>query len=165
MVIRSRRIVGTVSICVFALALTQDGFYLDRVPRNAWAPGWGEFAVGWISLFSGTLAWLGNPLLIASWIALFRKRVKGAAWFAFLAMLFMLSFLLNKKIVDSEAGSEARISGYGLGYWLWVLSSVVAAFGSLWVRADAADAAPASKAIVDPKTGPAVSEGKGADTR
>ena len=130
MTLRSPGKVGILSIAIFAVALTQDGFYLDRVGRNAWAPGWGEFAFGWISLFSGTVAWLGNPLLIASWIFLFKKKPGWAAGLAFLALLFMLSFLHDKRIVDSEAGTSSRISGYGLGYWLWLSSAFVAAFGS-----------------------------------
>jgi hypothetical protein len=37
-----------------------------------------------------------------------------------------LSFLLHKEIVGDEAGHLARITGYGSGYWLWVLSIGVA---------------------------------------
>lgn len=130
MTIRSPVKVCVCSICIFVLALTQNGFYLDRVGRDAWAAGWGEFVFGWISLFSGTVAWLGNPLLIASWVFLFRKKTSWAAGLAFLALLFMLSFLLNQRIVDSEAGTSTKISGYGLGYWLWLSSAVVVVLGA-----------------------------------
>jgi len=118
------------SMCVFALALTQDGYYIDHNPRDAWAPGWGEFAVGWIGLFSGTFAWLGNPLLIASWIAIFRKKAKASAWLSASALLIMLSFLHDKTIIFNENGSSARITGYGLGYVLWVASGVAALIGA-----------------------------------
>jgi hypothetical protein len=116
------------------LALTQHGYYLDHTPRDAWAPGWAEFGLGWITLFSGTLAWLGNPLLIASWVALCTRKRNWAAALAVLACLFMLSFLLNKRIIYSEAGSTARIAGYGLGYGLWVASAAAAAVGAWWAR-------------------------------
>jgi hypothetical protein len=128
---RSPVVIFSLSICIFILALTQKGFYLDHVPRDAWAAGWGEFAVGWLSLFSGTVAWLGNPLLIASWITFFRRKLKWSAVLSFLALLFMLSFLLNKRIVYSEAGNSSKISGYGLGYWLWLLSAFVGMCGAL----------------------------------
>jgi len=128
--IRSPATVCAISIGIFLIALTQNGYYLEHAPHDAWAPGWGEFAVGWISLFSGTVAWLGNPLLIASWIALYRKRVQVAATLALLALVLMLSFLLNKRIIFNEAGSESGISGYGLGYWLWVSSAFVVVLGT-----------------------------------
>jgi hypothetical protein len=156
MTIHSPRTVGLVSLGIFAVALTQDGFYLDRVGRDAWAPGWGEFALGWISLFSGTVAWLGNPLLIASWITLFRGKIKWAAGLAFVALLFMLSFLLNKRIVDSEAGTSARISGYGLGYWLWLSSAFVVVFGTVLILSARSKAAPRP----NQSSGPALSSGE-----
>jgi hypothetical protein len=156
MTIRSPRTVGILGICVFVVALTQDGFYLDRVGRDAWAPGWGEFALGWISLFSGTVAWLGNPLLIASWITLFRGKIKWAAGLAFVALLFMLSFLLNKRIVDSEAGTSARISGYGLGYWLWLSSAFVVVFGTVLILSARSKAAPRP----NQSSGPVLSSGE-----
>jgi hypothetical protein len=131
--IRPQATVCVISLCIFLLALTQNGYYLDHVPRDAWAPGWGEFAFGWLSLFSGTIAWLGNPLLIASWITLYRNRVKASAILALLALAVMLSFLLNKKIIFNEAGSESRISGYGLGYWLWVTSALVVVLGTCFI--------------------------------
>jgi hypothetical protein len=120
-----------ISICVFAVALTQDGYYIAHNPRDAWAPGWGEFAVGWLSLFSGTIAWLGNPLLIAGWITFFRKRAKPSVCLSALALLFMLSFLHAKTIIINEAGGTAKITGYGLGYWLWAASSLIALVGAI----------------------------------
>ena len=153
MSIRTPSAICILSISIFAVALTQDGFYLDHAPRNAWAPGWGEFAVGWISLFSGTLAWLGNPLLIASWITLFRGRVKLSALLAFFSLLFMLSFLLNKRIVINEAGSESGIAGYGLGYWLWILSALVAVGGAWQARGTPAAIAPGSGQALNPTPG------------
>lgn len=131
MPLRSPVIVCTFSICIFSLALTQDGFYLEHIPRDAWAPGWGEFAVGWISLFSGTIAWLGNPLLIASWITQFKRKEKWSVVLAIMALLFMLSFLFSRRIVYNEAGASSKIDGYGRGYWLWVLSALVAVCGAV----------------------------------
>jgi hypothetical protein len=40
----------------------------------------------------------------------------------------MLSFLAHKSIVSSEAPTYSIITGYGLGYWLWLSS---AAFSGL----------------------------------
>ena len=118
------------SMCIFAVALTQNGYYVGHAPRDAWAPGWGEFAVGWMGLFTGTIAWLGNPLLIAGWITFFRKRAKASAYLSALALLVMLSFLHDKTIIINETGSSAKITGYGLGYVLWVASSVAALIGA-----------------------------------
>ena len=124
------RLAIILSIGVFAVALTQNGYYVGHNPRDAWAPGWGEFAVGWYSLFSGTIAWLGNPLLIAGWITFFRKNAKASACLSALALIVMLSFLHDKTIIINEAGSSAKITGYGLGYALWVTSSLVALIGA-----------------------------------
>ena len=154
MTARSPAKVCICSIGVFIVALTQNGFYLDRVARDAWAPGWGEFAFGWISLFSGTVAWLGNPLLIASWIFLLRMKPKWAAGLAFLSLLFMLSFLLNKTIVDSEAGTTSRISGHGLGYWLWLSSAAVALFGACLILGTAPKTAPMPNPLAGPANRP-----------
>lgn len=127
---RLPKILAFISIGLFAVALTQNGYYIDRPNRNAWAPAWGELAVGWISVFSGTVAWLGNPLLFASWVALFNKALRAAGLFAAVALGFMLSFLLNRTIIDSEAPSYARITGYGLGYWLWLSSAATVVIGT-----------------------------------
>ena len=75
---------------------------------------------------------------------------KWAAGLAFLGLLFMLSFLLNKTIVDSEAGSNSRISGHGLGYWLWLSSAAVALFGACLLLGTTPKTAP----VPNPLSGP-----------
>lgn len=82
-----------------------------------------------------TFSWLANPLLILAFLAI-RRDAKIAMRLALVATAFMLSFLLFDNILDKEAGGYATITGYGAGYWLWLLSSVTTLAGSavLWLK-------------------------------
>lgn len=51
------------SVGLFVLCLANDGYYIEGSNPRAWAAAWGLLLVGWIGMFSGTLAWLANPAL------------------------------------------------------------------------------------------------------
>ncbi|OGT89257.1 MAG: hypothetical protein A2286_14135 [Gammaproteobacteria bacterium RIFOXYA12_FULL_61_12] len=119
------------SIGMFVFALTQDSYYIDGSNPHAWASAWALFWMGWLGLFYGCFAWIGNPILIASWAIFFEKEYQVGFWASIGAILFMASFLLYKTVVSSEAPSYSVVTGYGLGYWLWVASAGLSAAANL----------------------------------
>ena len=93
-------------------------------------PAWGLLLIGWMGLAYGTFTWLGNPALIAAWMLFFNKKPTLSLLAAFIALVFMVSFLFQQTVVSSEAPSYSRIVGYGTGYWLWLTSGVLQVVGS-----------------------------------
>jgi hypothetical protein len=114
----------TVSLGLFVFALTQRCFCTER--------DCGEPGEGAAILFSGSfgfflswsnLTWLANPLLLTSWIVI-NRNPKLSFTTSLLATIISGSFLLFLNVIDDEAGNYDRITGYELGYWLWVSSSL-----------------------------------------
>jgi len=119
------------SIALFALCLANDGYYIEGPDPRAWAPAWGLLLFGWIGLFSGTIAWLANPALLTAWVMFYFGRYRRSAAFALIAAALMVSFLFAKTVVSSEAPTYSKVTGYGLGYWLWVASAFVLLIGAI----------------------------------
>jgi hypothetical protein len=65
------------------------------------------------------------------WLLLAVRQRRSAAACAFAATACAGSFLFCKTIVSDEAGNRSRITGYGLGYWLWLASAAVLLAASL----------------------------------
>ena len=123
------------SLGLYALALTQDGFYIGGNNPRAWSPGWGELIAGWVSVMEGTSAWLANPLLFIGWITYRSSNRSVPLMCASAAFILAVSFLGVKRVVVSEAPTFAQVTGYGAGYWFWVLSALsllVANLARLW---------------------------------
>lgn len=114
-----------VSVALFAACLTQDGYYIEGPNPRAWSPAWGLFLFGWIGVFFGVFAWLANPLLLASWYLLHKHRYRSSLYIASIALLLAGTFLLHSHVVSSEAPTYSKITGYGVGYWLWISSALV----------------------------------------
>jgi UDP-N-acetylmuramyl pentapeptide phosphotransferase/UDP-N-acetylglucosamine-1-phosphate transferase len=113
------------SVLLFAVSLTQDGYYIARDGFDKADPAWGLLLIGWLGM-GETLAWFANPMLLAAWLLTWRKQGIPAIVAASLALVLSLSFLLTDKILCDEAGNRSPIIGYGYGYWLWIASIVVA---------------------------------------
>ena len=47
--------------------------------------------------------------------------------------MIALSFLFFSQIISDEAGNYSKITSYKLGYWLWVLSSLIMFAGNFWL--------------------------------
>lgn len=126
------------SIAIFAVSLFFNGFYLESDNPTAWSSCFGLLLIGWLGIVDGMIAWFANPLLAASWLLFHWARTrKISLWLAIAALLVALSFLLVSDVMRDENSNRARISAYGLGYWLWLSSITVAIFGcALGVRAD-----------------------------
>jgi len=99
----------------------------DNCINSAVAFLFGGFAV----LSSGAaISWLANPLLIVSWILIYKK--KKAAWMTALpALMLCLSFLMFHSVIKDEAGNFSSIASIGTGYWLWLISVLVTLCGAL----------------------------------
>jgi len=118
------------SVALFVACLTQDGYYIDDPDPRKWSPGWGLLLFGWMGLLSGTVAWLANPLLFASWVFLAMSKFRAAFYLALGAFLIAMSFLLNSEVISSTKPDYSKIVGYGIGYWLWIASALILAVGA-----------------------------------
>jgi hypothetical protein len=115
-----------VSIGFYVASLFQDCVYVYGSDPRAWVPGWCLLLWGWIGLiFAGYVAWMANPLLCVSWFLIGRKYYKISLYFSLLAFVLMLSFLFYGNLVTRDDLSVSKISGYGYGYFFWLLSSFV----------------------------------------
>jgi len=117
---------GLLSIILFLVSLTQDSFYIDRQGGpEAYAPGWFLLLFGWSPVIRGVVPWpwLANPAVALTWpLMCFRGgRIVGLL-LATLALGLALCFLGLEKFPTDANGGHLRITGYGLGYWLWVTS-------------------------------------------
>jgi hypothetical protein len=57
----------------------------------------------------------------------------GSSVIGLLALIFALSFLFQEKIIHPYEWSLVPITGYGLGYYLWVISFLVFLLGQSWL--------------------------------
>lgn len=118
------------SIGLYGICLICDGFYIDGPNPTAWSLGFGELIAGWFAAIDGVKAWYANPLLLVAWIT-FRSRSPAVSSICTLIALWdMASFQSVHKIVVSEAPTYAQITGYGVGYWIWILSAVALLAGN-----------------------------------
>ena len=122
---RLPKIITVVSIIVFAVSLTQNGYYISGENPKAWSPAFYSLLLGPIGLFAGIFEWLANPVLAAAWVFSFAGKNKIALLLGSLASALMLAFLFRQTIIASEAPTYANIIGYGAGYWLWVISGIL----------------------------------------
>jgi hypothetical protein len=116
---------------LFAVCLANDGYYIAGPEPRAWAPAWGLLLVGWIGVFYGIVAWVANPALFFAWRLFYLRRYRAATIVALMAAALMLSFLLIKSVVSSEAPTYSKVIGYGPGYWIWVSSAGALVLGSI----------------------------------
>ena len=123
MSIHISKILLLASIGLFLWALTQDGYYIEGSNPRAWAPAWVLLLLGWVGLFHGVFAWFANPLLALGWAFSFSGKYREGSWISGAAILFILSFLLHSTVISSEAPTYSKITGYGLGYWVWIASA------------------------------------------
>lgn len=115
------------SVLLYLVSLSQDAFYIDRPDDHAaWSPGLVLLLTGWLAVFDGQIAWLANPCLLFAWVFVMIRPLRWTALVCALASTaFALSFLLYRDILANEAGHRADITGYAIGYGLWVASCVV----------------------------------------
>jgi hypothetical protein len=91
--------------------------------------GYTILKIGLIAALHGTLiamAWIANPLLLAAWVLLAiaarkNRSYRSALLVSVIAMILALSSLLVREINIGDL-PPLRVSGVGLGYWLWIAS-------------------------------------------
>lgn len=101
--------------------------------------------MGWLGVFDGIPAWLANPILAVAWFVALRRMHRLSFQFSLVALVLMLSFLAVSEVEISASGRPSSVTGYGLGYWLWVASAFVQAIGASVMSRDQPD---------DPREGP-----------
>jgi len=122
------------SILLYAVSLTQKAFCsggdcYDSVMLALV----GALGVPIAIFGSGSMAcitWVANPLLVFAWLTLYRSKIKTALLFSLAASLIAASFLLFKTIPTDEGGTPHPITGYGIGYWLWLSACCSMMLGS-----------------------------------
>lgn len=117
------------SVCLYAASLANICYYTGAEAPSA--PGWGLLLIGWVAVLGGMIAWLANPLLLVGWAMLACRLKRLAAVLAIAALACGSSFMLYQTMWINEAGTEAPISGYGPGYWLWLASAATLFVASL----------------------------------
>jgi len=108
------------SAILFMCSLTQIAFHIkdsDHIGQYSI----GCLLFGWLAIPGPGILWLANPLLLFSWIALF-KNIKKAFVYSTAAFALAICFIFFRKIKLYNVMGESDILSLGLGYWLWVSS-------------------------------------------
>ncbi|MFN0728246.1 hypothetical protein [Polaribacter gochangensis] len=130
---KKQKIFLIISIAIYIIALTQKSYCSSY--GNCDNYGILSLLFGWLGVFMlhvPAFPWLANPILIIAW-SLFKKKPNISFILSVVGFLLMLSFLFVDEIINSEAGTKSKVVFYGLGYWLWVLSSFIMVIGNLLV--------------------------------
>ncbi len=115
-----------ISIALFVLSLTQKCYCTTTACSDSIM----AFLLGWAAILSGAgFSWIANPLLLVAWITL-KKRLKLSMFLSMFAALLSLLFLLFDSVPDNENGGSHQIVSYGLGYWLWIGSTITMLVGT-----------------------------------
>ena len=128
------RIFTILSIILLLISFSQKAYCVDGNCGENWS-GLMCFLLGIFSLIfslSG-ISWLMNPLMIISY-AIPLNKIKIKVAFSIAALIFGLSFLLFDEIIKYEAGHYGQITGYAMGYWIWILDAIVNLMGILIVN-------------------------------
>ena len=122
------------SVGLFVISLSREVFCTNNDCSGDWS--------GLAILFSGTFGfflspagfvWLANPLLFFSWRYI-KRDPKNTLITSIASSILAISFLFFKRIVADEAGSYYHITGYRIGYWLWLTSVITMLVGNLLVK-------------------------------
>src|SRR6185295_18687688 len=85
------------------------------------------FLLGFVCLLFGMeyLAWYANPFIVLSGLLLLLDRPGWSAGFGAIAITFALSTFWIREIEINEAGHVGTVTGYGLGFYLWIGCCIV----------------------------------------
>ena len=116
----------SVSIVFFGISLFKDCFCTGECANSFLTL---IFGILGIVLGGANLCWLANPLLLGSWISFFFN-TKVSFVFSLIASLVSFMFLFAKEVAVDEAGTPRQIQSLEIGYWLWLISSIVMLVGN-----------------------------------
>jgi hypothetical protein len=126
-------VVAICSMLIFGSSLFRDAYYAAYAAgRDQPMHALQALLTGWMTVFGGYIAWLANPLLVMSWIQLFKSKYTAAALYSIAAFAAAASFLLQSRIWLDEAGNIGLITARASGYWLWLSSIGIALIGSAY---------------------------------
>ncbi len=112
-------------ISLFIVSLFLLPFTIEGDNPKPWPIGLWCFLLGWLTVATGAgISWLANPFLILSWF-MFHRNIKAAIWLSSVATFFCFSFMFFDEVVTNEAGLHKRINSIGIGYYVWLSSSVI----------------------------------------
>ena len=130
--IKNQKLFLFISIGVYIVSLTQKS-YCTSGGNCEYFSGFLNLIFGWFGVFMlhiPAFPWLANPILLASWIT-FKKKQKLSFILSIIAFILMLSFLFVNEIIVNDGSTTSKVNFYGLGYWLWVLSSFIMIVGNI----------------------------------
>jgi hypothetical protein len=134
-------LIVTASAILFAASLPLDGYYTGNSDKGS--PCYLLLLLGWLGVFDGIVAWFASPFLVFSWMFIWFRSLRFVSLGCILlAICLSLSFLLQPDVLKDEGGNRIDITGYGLGYWLWVASISVVVLGNLiliWIGSKTPD--------------------------
>jgi hypothetical protein len=99
--------------------------------------------MGWFEVFSSPkdgLAWLANPVLFVTWGLITARRRGAARAVSLVALVLGGSWILQHKAITSEAGFTEWVP-LKVGYWIWLVSLMLAAFSAFFGVRDRAETA------------------------
>jgi hypothetical protein len=112
------------SVALFFISLWLPAFTFSpdaHVDPND-LPGFLFLMLGWLAILHGVPAWLANPAWLVAVISLFRARFRMSAIYASIAVLVALTSVFVTRVPFNEAGSEAKVAGMGVGYFVWLFA-------------------------------------------
>ena len=120
-----------VSLLLYLLCLPFDAFCVQG-ECSGW-PGYGILIFGPLGLLASPTnwTWLANPILLAAWMMLAVQARILSAPLSLAAFVIAISFLFQREIMTNEAGILFPITGYRIGYWIWLSSIAVCFLGSI----------------------------------
>ena len=120
-----------ISIALYLACLPFETFCVQNA-CSGW-PGYGILIFGWMGALTlsapANLIWFANPILFSSWGLALTKQPGYSVLAAAGAAVIGGCFLLAKVVCTNEAGILDPITGYRIGYWLWLTSMIAQTAG------------------------------------
>ncbi|NRA92462.1 MAG: hypothetical protein HRU26_07205 [Psychroserpens sp.] len=113
-----------ISVLLFLISLTQNAFFLDHEDGQQ---GYVILILGFYAVFDTGISWLANFLIIFSWI--FRNK-KASFYYSLSALVLGISFVFVDEVIKGTYNAYEKVTGYDIGYYLWLLSFLVMTAGS-----------------------------------
>ncbi|HTD98059.1 MAG TPA: hypothetical protein VK668_02190 [Mucilaginibacter sp.] len=123
----------TSSIVLFAASLTQNVFVVAGTNEG---PGCITLLFGWMGLLvlnGPAFCWIANPLLFFAWWYFIRGKTSLSLILSSGATILAACFLLFDTIIVDEGGGSREITGYCVGYWLWLSAITIMMVGNILI--------------------------------